>query len=219
MNSADESPERRQPDADVVTEASALAALAHPLRLRVLGLLRIYGPSTATRLAAKCDTSPALISYHLRTLAEASFIVAATPDDLAGLSTHGRDRWWKAAARTTFTKTPPEHDPAALAAHDDFAAAVLALYTDRARSWLGAQHKWSRDWQEASTFSDASLLLTADETRELKSEMAELLGRYRRQKPSARPGAGSAPVGAALVAAQFLIFPDPEQDPPHDTVA
>jgi len=200
-------------DADVVTEASALQALAHPLRLRLLGLLRLYGPSTATRLASTCDASPALVSYHLRTLAEASFIVAATPEDLAGISTHGRDRWWKAATRTTFTSPPPAHDLAALAAHDDFAAAVLALYTDRARAWLGAQHTWSREWQEASTFSDASLLLTPEETRQLKNDMAALLARYRRQEPGSGSASGAAPAGAVLVAAQFLVFPDPEQHP------
>jgi hypothetical protein len=39
---------------DAVTDAAALRALAHPLRLRLLGLLRAFGPSTASRLAQRC---------------------------------------------------------------------------------------------------------------------------------------------------------------------
>ena len=36
----------------------ALRALAHPLRLRILSLLRHDGPATATLLAARLDEAP-----------------------------------------------------------------------------------------------------------------------------------------------------------------
>ncbi len=85
----DEVPARVGPtfdaDRDVVTDAAALQGLAHPLRLRLLGLLRAYGPSTATKLAARCGESSGLTSYHLRQLAEAGFVVDADPADLAGV--------------------------------------------------------------------------------------------------------------------------------------
>lgn len=54
----------RSPDAlfdpaqDVVTEAAARQGLSHPLRLRMSGMLRTYGPSTATMLAARRGSPP-----------------------------------------------------------------------------------------------------------------------------------------------------------------
>ena len=203
------------PARDVVTEAAALQALAHPLRLRLLGLLRLYGPSTATRLAEVCGESPALVSYHVRKLAAGNVIVEAEQADLNGVSTHSRDRWWKAARRSTFTGLPPEGDEESAALLDDFASAVLSLNTDRARGWLSAQHKWPRRWQEASTFSDVPLRLTAEETRCLKHDMAALLASYRRHDPTAVAEEG-VPDDAVIVAAQFLLFPDPEQDAPSE---
>ena len=197
---------------DVVTEAAALQALAHPLRLRLLGLLRLYGPSTATRLAERCGQSPALISYHLRKLAEGNAIVEAAAADLVGETVHGRDRWWKAARRSTFTDLPPEGDDESAAVHDDFATAVLALYSDRAQGWLSAQHAWPREWRDASTFSDVPLRLTADETARLTKDIATLLAGYRRHDPADSPT--EEPEGTRIVSAQFLVFPDPDQQPP-----
>jgi len=199
-------------DHDIVTEAAALQALAHPLRLRLLGLLRLYGPSTATRLAQRCGQSPALTSYHLRRLAEGNAIVEASPADLVGESVHGRDRWWKAARRSTFTGPPPEGDAESAALHDDYAAAVLAIYSDRAQGWLSAQHAWPREWQNAGTFSDAVLRLTADETARLTRDIATLLAGYRRHDPADSPA--EVPDGSRIVSAQFLVFPDSDQAPP-----
>ncbi len=41
----------------IVPDATALKALAHPVRLRMLGMLRIDGPATATRLAERAASS------------------------------------------------------------------------------------------------------------------------------------------------------------------
>jgi len=38
---------------EIVPDVTALKALAHPVRLRMLGMLRIDGPATATQLAAR----------------------------------------------------------------------------------------------------------------------------------------------------------------------
>src|SRR5215218_1657224 len=41
------------PDQDVTLDSRLLRALAHPMRNRMLGILRAYGPATATTLAAR----------------------------------------------------------------------------------------------------------------------------------------------------------------------
>ena len=52
-------------------DSHSLRALAHPLRLRLVGALRLHGPATATMLARRLDTNSGQTSYHLRQLAEA----------------------------------------------------------------------------------------------------------------------------------------------------
>src|SRR3954454_12016717 len=86
------------PDDDtVVLDPPRLRALAHPLRVRLLGLLRLHGPSTATRLAARVGDSSGSTSYHLRQLAAAG-LVAEDPAHAGG---GGRERWWRAVHSST----------------------------------------------------------------------------------------------------------------------
>jgi DNA-binding transcriptional ArsR family regulator len=50
----------------VTPDPTALRALSHPVRLRMLGLLRSEGPSTASRLAERLGLNSGATSYHLR---------------------------------------------------------------------------------------------------------------------------------------------------------
>ncbi|MGD9484700.1 helix-turn-helix domain-containing protein [Streptomyces sp. TRM70308] len=79
---------------DPVADAAALKALTHPLRVRLLGLLRERGPATASELAAVTGESSASTSYHLRVLAKYDFVVEAEHRD-------GRERRWRAAHSVT----------------------------------------------------------------------------------------------------------------------
>ena len=72
-------------------DIAGLRALSHPVRLRMLGLLRTEGPATATSLAQRLDLNTGATSYHLRQLAQHGFI---EEDPERGT---GRDRWWRAA--------------------------------------------------------------------------------------------------------------------------
>src|SRR3712207_2472805 len=76
-------------------DARSLQALAHPLRMRLLGLLRVEGPATATQLAARVGESSGATSYHLRQLARHGFV----EDEPA--RGNARERWWKASHRMT----------------------------------------------------------------------------------------------------------------------
>src|SRR6516225_9301904 len=69
-------------------EVQAIRALAHPLRLELLDLLRFEGPSTATLLGQRLGESSGATSYHLRQLARYGF-VAEMPSEGT------RERWWR----------------------------------------------------------------------------------------------------------------------------
>ena len=85
-----------------------MQSLAHPLRMRLLGLLRMQGPSTATKLASQVGESSGLTSDHLRQLASVGMVTDADPSDLADVQpTGGRERWWKAAHQFTRSRAAP----------------------------------------------------------------------------------------------------------------
>jgi DNA-binding transcriptional ArsR family regulator len=82
-----------------VTDPSDLKAVAHPLRVRLLGLLRQDGPATATELAHRLGTESGSTSYHLRILARHGFVAEATAG--AAPRRHPRERRWQAVHLTT----------------------------------------------------------------------------------------------------------------------
>ncbi|EFG65225.1 LOW QUALITY PROTEIN: ArsR family transcriptional regulator, partial [Streptomyces sp. SPB074] len=98
------------PDAvHVALDAKGLRALAHPVRVQLLGALRRYGASTATALGQRLGVSSGTASYHLRQLGAAGFVVE---DSERG---NNRERWWRAAHTRTFfdSNTYVEREPEA----------------------------------------------------------------------------------------------------------
>ncbi|HEX3647485.1 MAG TPA: helix-turn-helix domain-containing protein, partial [Pseudonocardiaceae bacterium] len=165
-------------DEAVVADTATLQALAHPLRIRLLGLLRLKGPSTATKLAGQVGESSGLTSYHLRSLASVGLITDADQEDLAGIrQTGGRERWWKAAHQFTSVPEAPTGDVAAAAVRNDYVRTALASYATTTQRWLGAAQAWPRAWREAAAFSDLMLQLTPDEAVRMESEITEVIGR------------------------------------------
>src|SRR5215470_16594917 len=77
-----------------ITDPMALRALAHPIRLALIGLLRTEGPLTATRAAELLGESSASCSFHLRQLAKYGLATDAPGG-------HGRERPWQATAMFT----------------------------------------------------------------------------------------------------------------------
>src|SRR5262245_16888063 len=87
-----------EPRERLLADVGAVRAMAHPLRMRILGSLRIYGPATSAILARRLNTDSGQTSHHLRQLARYGF-VADAPD--LGKGPKGRERWWRAVHDTT----------------------------------------------------------------------------------------------------------------------
>src|SRR5262249_49397368 len=75
-------------------------AMAHPLRLEILGLL-VEGPATASMLARRLGESSGTTSYHLRVLARAGAVVE-TP-----ARGSRRARWWVGPGPSGFIPPGP----------------------------------------------------------------------------------------------------------------
>lgn len=159
-----------------VLDASSLKALAHPLRVRLLGLLRMDGPSTATALGERLGESSGTTSYHLRQLEAVGMV-----RDAVGLG-NGRERWWEAAQDET-RLDPVDFAGAGAevqASISDYLSTVLSTYARRAGQFVAEQGTWSRTWVAAAELSDWQLSLTAKELRRLSAELEALVESYRR---------------------------------------
>lgn len=202
------------PRTDVVLDAKGLRALAHPLRVRLVGLLRTHGPSTATRLAQDLGVGSGVTSYHLRQLAAAGFVA----ED--GERGNARERWWRAAHERTWLRDRSLYDeePEATAAFRGSVAGMHALHTQVA---IGRAPSMPRPWRDVLETSDWLLRLTPEETAELSAELRAVLARYRRFTPALEGGGGGAggadtasagPAGAEQVKVVLHILPDPKQE-------
>jgi DNA-binding transcriptional ArsR family regulator len=188
------------PDPDVdPSDPRALRGLAHPLRLRILGLLRSDGPSTATRLAATLGESSGATSYHVRQLAEHGFVVA---DDAHG--DRGRERWWRAAHR--YTDLPRTEAREGHAGAEGFLRALAADVHRDTADFVDRIESLPQEWQEGWTIADRFLRLTPAEARRLREELAQLTASFRLNRPDGNPGA---PADAELVHVQVQILPRP----------
>ncbi|WP_432861331.1 ArsR/SmtB family transcription factor [Microbispora rosea] len=193
----------------VVLDAKGLRALAHPVRVQVVGLLRKHGPSTATRLAELLNINSGAASYHLRRLAAAGFVQEDTTRGNA------RERWWRAAHQSTFLDDLDlaEQEPEATVA---YLQSVAATYTMRTQRAINELQTMPREWRAACDMSDWALRLTPQEAVALREELWAVIARHRRDVPEA----AGAPEDAERVSVIVQILPEldapaaPEDDAP-----
>jgi DNA-binding transcriptional ArsR family regulator len=174
-----------------------LRGLAHPMRLRILGLLRVEGPSTATRLALELGESSGATSYHLRQLANYGFVV---PDDQR--EGRGKERWWRSASR--YTELPRAEAREGHEGAEGFLRALAADFYREMDDFLDALHLLPAEWDEGWTLSDRFLRLTPDEASRLRTELRDVIQGFRRNAPE---GDAEAPESAGLVLVQVQILP------------
>ena len=153
-----------------VHDEAMLAALAHPVRMRLLTLLRIDGPATASGLAGRIGESSGVPSYHLRRLAAAGFI-----EDAPGLGTR-RERWWRASHRSTrWSAADFLGSETGQRASRSLQREALRLQTLVVEQYLSEQGTWGPAWVDACGWSDALLRLTAAQAKRLHERLVEVL--------------------------------------------
>lgn len=168
-----------------LTDPRAMRALAHPLRLRLLGELRMRGPQSVGMLSQVVDEAPASVSYHLGTLSSYGFVEEA-PD----LARDRRERWWKAAhAVTSWEPIDALDDPEKRAASDVLRRAILHRYLDSLERYLESEATLDRTWVKGTSSSDSHYYLTAAELLELRADLEQLTERWAERSNADRPDA------------------------------
>ncbi len=171
-----------------VTETAVLQAVAHPLRRRVLDVLRVHGPQTVSLLAERTGSAVGNVSHHVRVLADAGLLVEA-PE----LARDRRERWWGLVSRgLQWTEADFDTDPAGAATAAAATRLGLQRQLELTRAWLDAAPD-EPAWRGAAVSTDAWLSLAPDELRALGEELGEVLTRWR-ERVQAQEREGRRPV-------------------------
>ncbi|MGY1827458.1 helix-turn-helix domain-containing protein [Blastococcus sp. SYSU DS0541] len=176
-----------------VTDVRALRALAHPLRNRLLGLLRLQGPATASGLARAVGESSGSTSYHLRQLAAYGFV-----EEVEDQGT-GRERWWRARHRMTSWRAA---DLLAQEGGAEVQEEMTRLQVDRQAAvvdaWYAQRERLDPAWADAASLNDYALRLTPEQARALSEELAATLARWVEAHPAGAPAEGGEQVCVLL---------------------
>jgi DNA-binding transcriptional ArsR family regulator len=149
-----------------------MRVLAHPLRARLLGELRLRGPATATTLAARLATNSGATSYHLRKLAEVG-LVEETGEG------RGKERFWAAAQQSHgWGDAAVEGDPDGRAASDWLRQHYWRHYADLVGRWEEVRASWPLKWRDATGMSDFLLTMSPEQLEELQAEIEEVVRRH-----------------------------------------
>jgi DNA-binding transcriptional ArsR family regulator len=181
-----------------LTDPRALRALAHPIRLALLGALRREGPLTATQAGELVGESPASCSFHLRQLAKYGLVEEAGGG-------RGRERPWRATAQFT-SWSGVASTPEMAAALELFTSVIAERMFEQVMKWIARRSDEPREWQEAELFGDTILYVTPDELARLDRDVQALVEPYLERIDSA----AARPPGARRVVFMTFGFPHPE---------
>ena len=162
------------PDVRQIVDSRVLAAMNHPLRRRLLTLLKLDGPSTVGLLAERTDQAAGNVSHHLRVLAAAGLI-----EEVPELARDRRERWWRRTA-SAFRWT--SLDFAEDAAADAIATAAETMNLEHqvamVRAWASASAEDHARWPEGPFSTDSWMRATDDELAEFSRELIDLIRRW-----------------------------------------
>ena len=117
-----------------IRDSKVLAAASHPLRRRLMDVLKVHGPATASALAARTDQAVANVSHHLKVLAGAGLIV-----EVPELARDRRERWWGLASRALrWSNSDFAGDPVGEAVASAAASINLERQVALVRAWHAA---------------------------------------------------------------------------------
>jgi Helix-turn-helix domain len=156
-------------DAGTGSDPRYLRALAHPLRWRIIDLLRTEGTATVTRCSQVLGESTASCSYHLAMLAKYGYI-RAVPGE-------GREKPWRIADRYGPMSLLPQGSSAeeamasdaAIAAHLDYEAGQLKDF------FLRRREVEPEDWRNTWTMASQISWMTPAQVKDIGSRIGQIL--------------------------------------------
>lgn len=179
-----------------LSDPRALRALAHPVRMRLVGLLRTEGPLTATQAAEHVGESPSNCSFHFRQLAKWGLVERAEGGK-------GRERPWQATALFTSWQMSPVSGEGA-DARVALDRVLVQTYVDLIGRWFDRRPSEPQQWLAVSGVGDWILDVTAEELQTLEDAIDALV------EPYVHGVRAAAPKGARQVSFVHALVPKDE---------
>lgn len=170
----------------VITDARAMRALAHPLRVALLQTMRRDGEITATRAAELLDESPGNMSWHLQTLARYGFVEETGEG-------RGRSRPWRLVSDSRTFETGMT-DPDVAAAGEALERTFIERVYDQLREWWSRRLTYPVKWRRAAFITESVSYLTAAELAMISEEIREIYTRYADRGSKEMRPAGALPI-------------------------
>ncbi len=185
-----------------VTDVRALRALSHPLRNRLLGLLRLDGPATASQLGRVVGESSGSTSYHLRQLAAYGFV-----EEVEGQGT-ARERWWRARHRmTSWQAAEVVEQEGGREVQDEMTRLQIDQQARVLDAWHAQKEQMDPAWTAAASLNDYGLRLSPDQARALADELDAVVSRWMSEHPSDVPAEGTETVCVLLDVVRLRQWP------------
>ena len=169
-----------------IRDSKVLAAMSHPLRRRLLDVLNLDGPATASMLAEKTGQAVGNISHHVKVLAACALI-----EEAPELARDQRERWWRRRSKGIHWDAGDfPGDPIADAAE----VMSLDYETAIARNWLADRESYPENWRSATFAMDSWMRLSAAEIDEMKDRILEVIRGFDDRARAADDGVERRPV-------------------------
>lgn len=160
-----------------------MRALAHPVRLAILDLLRRNGPSTASELAPTVGATPSVTSWHLRHLASFGLVRDSEP------SADRRYRRWEAVGRGYRFEVPEDQEDAeGRSAARLLSEQMFLRAAEVPARWLaGTEPRLDPAWQRLAGVSNTRVVVSAGELAAILAELENVLAPYVTRDAASRP--------------------------------
>jgi DNA-binding transcriptional ArsR family regulator len=187
------------PGSRKIPDAQTLRAVAHPIRSRLLALLRYEGPATASELGRRLGESSGSTSYHLRQLARYRFVEEDADQP------NKRDKRWRAAQQfTSWSRAELSADAEGREISDALERKQLLSAIDIFQRWFTGPERLDPTWMDVGGAFDDLIRLTPSQLASLTAELSAVFRRYRTDPPP--PADPVEPVGHVRVYQQLLPF-------------
>ncbi|MFI8457190.1 ArsR/SmtB family transcription factor [Kitasatospora sp. NPDC085464] len=161
--------------ARAISDSRVLAALTHPLRRRLLDLLKVDGPATVGKLAERTEQAVGNVSHHLKVLAESGLI-----EEASELARDRRERWWRLVDRElSWTRADFDGDPVTEAVADAAGSILLERQVELVREWSARRGGYPAEWRDGCSVATQSWLrLTPEEARDLAADLHAVIQKW-----------------------------------------
>jgi helix-turn-helix protein len=150
--------------------AQRLRALAHPLRWKLLDLIRSEGTATVSRCSEVLGESVATCSYHLSILGKYGYLEQLRDQP-------GRERPWRWVGSGQ-TLGPEGTDPEDQRASEAAIAAFLDHELERMKARQTPRSQEPAEWAAASAFMGSTMWVTAEELQAVMQDLRAVLMRF-----------------------------------------